>query len=101
MLLRSHTSVSILNGEAEQIINMYIVYILASKKYTDRCYVGLTTNIENRLIYHNSGDSPYTKKYAPWELRTYITFNDKARATEFERYLKSGSGFAFLKRRFL
>ena len=30
-----------------------------------------------------------------------ITFQDKMLAVNFEKYLKSGSGFAFLKKRFL
>lgn len=80
---------------------MNIVYVLTSKKYPERCYVGATNNIDQRLDYHNAGDSVYTKKYAPWELKTYVVFKNKLRATEFERYLKSGSGFAFLKRRLL
>lgn len=80
---------------------MNIVYILTSKKYTDRYYIGLTQDLERRIKEHNNGDSLYTKRYMPWELQTYIGIKNKARAEEFERYLKSGSGFAFLKRRFL
>ncbi|MFA6216502.1 MAG: GIY-YIG nuclease family protein [Candidatus Omnitrophota bacterium] len=80
---------------------MYIVYILTSKKYPLRYYIGITQNLERRIQEHNSGDSLYTKRYMPWGLQTYIAFKRKARAEEFEKYLKSGSGFAFLKRRFL
>lgn len=80
---------------------MNIVYILTSKQYPKRCYIGRTQNLDQRLKKHNKGDSLYTKRYAPWELQTYIVFEKKARAEEFEKYLKSGSGFAFLKRRFL
>jgi predicted GIY-YIG superfamily endonuclease len=78
-----------------------IVYILTSKKYPTRYYIGLTQDLERRIKEHNNGDSLYTKRYMPWELQIYITFKSKARAEEFEKYLKSGSGFAFLKRRFL
>lgn len=80
---------------------MHIVYILTSKKYPDRYYIGITQNLENRIKEHNNGDSLYTKRYMPWELETYIVFKNKARAEEFEKYLKSGSGFSFLKRRLL
>ena len=80
---------------------MKIVYILTSKKYPARYYIGVTRDLERRIEEHNNGDSLYTKRYMPWELQTYIVFKDKARAGEFEKYLKSGSGFAFLKRRFL
>jgi predicted GIY-YIG superfamily endonuclease len=78
-----------------------IVYILTSKKYPTRYYIGLTQDLERRIREHNNGDSLYTKRYMPWELQTYITFKNKTRAEEFEKYLKSGSGFVFLKRRFL
>ena len=80
---------------------MFTVYILTSKNYPERCYIGVTQNMELRLKEHNSGNSLYTKRYAPWQLETYIVFRNKQRAGEFERYLKSGSGFAFFKKRFI
>jgi len=80
---------------------MYIVYILVSKQYADRIYIGLTENISQGVDEHNAGKSPYAKKYGPWELKTYIVFQDRPKALSFERYLKSGSGFSFLKNRFL
>ena len=80
---------------------MYIVYLLVSKQYDDRIYIGLTENISQRVDEHNAGKSPYTRKYGPWELRTYITFDKRKNAVDFEKYLKSGSGFAFLKKHFL
>jgi putative endonuclease len=40
------------------------------------------------------------RKYKPWKLMTYIAFNNVAKAIEFERYLKSGSGRAFGKKHF-
>jgi predicted GIY-YIG superfamily endonuclease len=80
---------------------MHIVYILISKKYPDRIYIGLTEDISRRVDEHNADKSFYSRKHGPWELATYITFNRKKKAVEFERYLKSGSGFAFLKKRFI
>ena len=80
---------------------MYIVYILASKQYAYRIYIGLTENISQRVDEHNAEKSPYTRKYGPWELRTYITFDKRKTAVDFEKYLKSGSGFAFLKKHFI
>jgi len=80
---------------------MNIVYILTSKQYPKRCYIGCTQNLNQRLKEHSNGGSLYTKRYAPWELQTYIVFEKKVRAEEFEKYLKSGSGFAFLKRRLI
>jgi len=80
---------------------MYIVYILVSKQYPDRMYIGLTERISRRVDEHNAEKSLYTKKYGPWELRTYITFDRRGKAAAFEKYLKSGSGFAFAKRHLL
>lgn len=80
---------------------MFIVYILVSKQYPDRIYIGFTENLSQRVNEHNTGKSVYTKKYGPWDLATYVTFSQKKKAAEFEKYLKSGSGFAFLKKHFL
>ena len=63
-------------------------------------YVGYTTNLDNRLKEHNSGECIHTNKYKPWKLRTYISFDNKEQAIIFERYLKSGSGRSFSKRHF-
>jgi hypothetical protein len=35
----------------------------------------------------------------PWKLVTYVAFSDIEKARAFERYLKSGSGHAFAKKR--
>ena len=80
---------------------MYIVYILTSKKYPKRCYIGITQDLKKRLKEHNSDKSLYSRKYGPWQIESYIVFNKKNRAEEFERYLKSGSGFVFLKKRLI
>jgi predicted GIY-YIG superfamily endonuclease len=80
---------------------MYIVYVLINTKYPDRIYIGLTDDISRRVAEHNSDKSSYSRKYGPWEVATYITFSRKNKAVDFERYLKSGSGFAFLKKRFI
>ena len=80
---------------------MYTVYILRSVNYPDRLYIGLTTDLEKRLASHNDNTSTYSKRYSPWELEAHIVLKDKNVAEDFERYLKSGSGFAFLKKRLL
>ncbi len=80
---------------------MYTVYILRSLKYPKRYYVGLTQDLGNRLKEHNNGKSQYTKNYAPWGLETHIVFKNKSLAREFEKYLKEGSGYAFMQKRLL
>ena len=80
---------------------MYIVYILISQKDPNRYYIGLTDNLEKRLKRHNSSQSYYSKRYAPWQTEAYVAFNNRKLAEKFERYLKSGSGHAFLKKRLI
>ncbi len=36
----------------------------------------------------------------PWVVETYIAFSDKAKAIAFEKYLKTGAGWAFSLKRF-
>jgi len=78
---------------------MQYVYILQSVASADQHYVGITKDLKNRLAKHNAKAVPHTSKYAPWRLNTYVAFTDEARAFEFEKYLKSGSGRSFAKKR--
>ena len=78
---------------------MKYVYILQSESQPDRYYTGVTDDLKRRLIEHNSGKSIHTNKFKPWKLQTYIAFNDALKAEEFERFLKSGNGRIFIKRR--
>lgn len=88
--------------ERSRAINdMYTVYILRSANHPDRLYIGLTIDLEKRLTSHNADTSTYSKRYSPWELETYIVLKDKKTAGDLEKYLKSDSGFAFLKKRLL
>ena len=77
---------------------MIYVYLLQSHTSPDQRYVGLTTDLKRRLTEHNAGKSHFTSRFIPWRLVTYIAFSDQAKATAFERYLKSGSGHAFLRK---
>ena len=75
------------------------VYILQSDANPERFYTGCARDLRNRIVRHNSGDVPHTSKWKPWRLKTYIALSDATRARQLERYLKSGSGRAFLKKR--
>ncbi len=75
---------------------MKYVYILQSELASERYYTGITDNIKARLAKHNAGEVKHTSKYRPWRVKTYVAFSDEKRAIEFERYLKSGSGRAFV-----
>jgi predicted GIY-YIG superfamily endonuclease len=78
---------------------MHYVYIL-------RCsngdyYKGCTSNLTERLERHQRGYVDATKHQLPVNLIFYFAIEDKYKAYEFEKYLKSGSGRAFIKKHFL
>jgi putative endonuclease len=78
---------------------VWYVYLLESEAVAGQRYIGVTSDLKRRLPEHNSGDSLHTSKFSPWQLVTSVAFSDQRKATSFERYLKSGSGHAFAKRR--
>lgn len=84
---------------AKETSKMFYVCIL--KCADDKTYVGCTDNLDDRLKRHQSGWVPATKSRLPVILQTYIVFEDKYKAFNFEKYLKSGSGRAFLKKRLI
>lgn len=77
---------------------MWTVYIL--KCCDNSYYVGCTEDLENRVKRHNMGSVHYTSTRLPFEMVHQSVFFDKYKAYEFEKYLKSGSGRAFAKKRF-
>ena len=83
------------------VLVMYYVYLLRSESHPKQQYLGSTRNLKERILEHNSGESSHTSKFRPWLLVAYFAFSQKKTAIAFERYLKSGSGRAFVKRHFL
>ncbi len=73
---------------------MYYVYIL--KCFDQRYYVGCTDNLKGRMQRHSKGKIPATAKRLPVELHGYMALSNKYKAFAFEKYLKSGSGRAFM-----
>ena len=67
----------------------FYVYILYSKGL-DRYYVGQTSNVENRLSFHNHPDRNriWTKRGIPWELKICITFPSRSEAISAEIFIK-------------
>ena len=78
---------------------MHYVYLLESLDSPGQRYVGVTSDLRARLADHNNGKTSHTSKYRPWKVVTYIAFSDRLQAEAFERYLKSGSGHAFARKR--
>ena len=78
---------------------MWQVYIL--KCVDGTYYTGCTCDMTNRLNRHNKGQVKYTSSRLPVDLIVTIYFNNKYKAYDFENYLKSVSGKAFINKRFI
>ena len=76
---------------------MYYTYVLRSLK-NGVLYKGQTQDLVSRLEVHNAGMVRYTKKYIPWELVYFETFNTRAESMAREKYFKSGAGREWLKK---
>ncbi len=73
---------------------MFYVYILKSQK-DKSYYVGTTEDLNKRIDDHNRGTATYSSSKVPFVLVWSCNLDDKKKALDFEKYLKSGSGFAF------
>ena len=78
---------------------MFSVYIIQSISFPKQFYTGFSENLKDRLKEHNSGKSVHTNKFKPWKMVYYCSFNDKKKALDFEKYLKTSSGIAFRNKR--
>lgn len=75
---------------------MYYVYVL--KCIDNRTYIGGTNDLKERIVRHQKGYVDATKRRIPIELICYFAFSNKHTAFNFEQYLKSGSGRAFISK---
>jgi putative endonuclease len=75
---------------------MYIVYVLKSLKDNKR-YIGMSSDLERRIVEHNNGLVKSTKNRRPLELVYFEKFETKTEAMRREKFFKSGRGREFLK----
>jgi len=75
---------------------MYYVYILTNSR--GRKYIGFSEDLKTRLHAHQSKSVKTTKNADDMQLTFYAAFKNKAKALAFEKYLKQGSGFAFMNK---
>jgi putative endonuclease len=78
---------------------MHFVYIL--KCCDGAHYTGCSQDLKEIFERHSKGHVPATKLRLPVSLVMYCAFSDKYKAFDFEKYLKSGSGRAFMEKRLL
>ena len=74
---------------------MYYIYSL---KCQDGYYVGCTDDLKDRIERHKRGQVISTSNRLPIKLEFYFAISDKLKAFQFEKYLKSGSGRAFINK---
>ncbi|MBN3521221.1 GIY-YIG nuclease family protein [Algoriphagus lutimaris] len=75
---------------------MFQVYAISSQT-REYIYVGLTSDLENRITRHNSGYERTTKPYRPFKLIYSEEFPDRSSARRREKELKTSHGKRFLK----
>jgi predicted GIY-YIG superfamily endonuclease len=78
----------------------WFIYILRSQR-KQFLYIGSTNHLQRRLDEHNSGLVQSTKAYRPLDMVAYVAVQSERLARELERYFKTGSGKAVLKKRIL
>gem|GEM_PF-367201 len=78
----------------------WYVYLLNSLK-RDFIYIGSTNDLQRMLSQHNNGLVQSTRAYKPLEILAYVAVKTERKARELEKYFKTGSGKAILKKRIL
>ena len=78
---------------------MFYTYILQLKDKS--FYTGFSSDLKERIKEHQKGNIPQTREFRPLKSVYYSAFISKKRALDFEKYLKTCSGFAFRNKRLL
>ncbi len=77
---------------------MYYIYILYSKTI-DKYYIGSTSNVENRLAFHNSARNKiWSKRGQPWENVFEQEFESKKQALKAEGFIKNQKSRKFIQK---
>ncbi len=78
---------------------MYFIYLLENQ--SDKSwYIGFTSDLKRRVLEHNSKQGGRTTKIkqGKWKLIYAEAYIDKQDAIGREKFLKSGSGYRYLKK---
>ena len=73
----------------------YILYSFSSQRF----YVGYSTNLIQRIYWHNNGSKGFTTRFRPWKVVYVEFFATKEEAMNREHYFKSGKGRDWFKER--
>jgi len=66
----------------------FYTYILQSE-LNGRFYIGYCSDLEARLLKHNTGATPSTKPYRPWKMIYFEEYSTKKEAMDRESEIKS------------
>ena len=66
---------------------MFCVYILFSETIQEY-YCGQTSNLSQRLVQHNAGETSSNKRGIPWNLVGYLELETRAESMMLERKIK-------------
>jgi putative endonuclease len=80
---------------------MFHVYVIVSESHPERFYIGFSSRPDERLIEHNARKTLQPPILPPWRFAAMFSFSCGEQARRFERYVKGGSGRAFLRRHVL
>jgi len=75
---------------------MYYVYVLRSIP-SGRLYKGYCSDLQRRLLEHNTGKTTSTKPFVPWKIVYYEVLYSLEEAVAREKYFKTSAGRRFLK----
>jgi putative endonuclease len=73
---------------------MYVLFSGPHQKH----YTGFTSNLADRLLSHQALGKDWTSKFRPWKLIYTKEFIEKREAMQYEKWLKTGVGRAFIKK---
>jgi putative endonuclease len=78
---------------------MFYVYVIwsLSGKFT---YPGITQGLKDRLKRHAEGRNLATRRFRPFKLLFTEQFETRALARSREKYLKSGAGSEFIRKKY-
>jgi len=76
---------------------MYYTYILKSLK-NNKYYIGSTSNLNERLSYHNLGKVKSTKLHRPWAIYYFEEIKNERDAILREREIKSWKSRAMIEK---
>jgi len=75
---------------------LFSVYVLTDAG-NQRIYIGQTSNLEQRLVEHNTRTKRYTSSRGPWKVLFQETYPTRHEAIMRERQLKSSRGRYYIR----